>query len=252
MPVTHTYAPFASYMRFEDDHEAKAKARVFAIIEHPLKYIATEDNDRVLCTRGFVVDTITEVIEDEQFIGKTDFPINSTWIEWNTNDPFFAGFVRFYICVWSLARKLANTDDPGEMPMNFIMCVLTDWRVTAEAQQVFRDAWACMNGGNKAYYMSLPENRRWSAWEALRLLIRLMGHSIFATASGRLGISTPGCKIGDKVCCFYGGLQLYNLRFSEEGSSNAEFCGTAFVPYLMTQDVREQARQGKDVVFRIA
>lgn len=252
MPVTHTYAPFASYMRFEDDHEEKAKARVYAIIEHPLKNIATEDNDRVLCTRGFVVDTIIEVIEDEQFIGKTDFPINSTWIEWNTYDPFFADFVRFYIRVWDLARKLAHTDDPAEIPMNFIMCVLTDWRVTTEAQQVFRDAWACMNGGNKEHYMSLPEERRWSAWEALRLLIRLMGHSFFATASGKLGISTPGCKIGDKVCCFYGGLQLYNLRFSEEESPNAEFSGTAFVPYLMTQDERDNARQGEDVVFRIA
>jgi hypothetical protein len=79
-----------------------------------------------------------------------------------------------------------------------------------------------------------------------------MGHSFFATASGRLGISTPGCKIGDKVCCFYGGLQLYILRFSEQGIPNAEFSGTAFVPYLMTQDERDHSRQGDDEIFRIA
>jgi hypothetical protein len=84
-------------------------------------------------------------------------------------------------------------------------------------------------------------------------MIRLVGHSFFATEGGRFGIANPGCKPGDKVCAFYGGEALYMLRWpgANDRSGNAEFCGAAFIPPLMEQHQRDEARLGEDEIFHI-
>lgn len=86
----------------------------------------------------------------------------------------------------------------------------------------------------------------------------VVGHSFFATESGRFGIASPGCTPGDKICTFYGGECLYILRWPKEkespkglkpGSNTTEFCGVAYIPHLMEQHQREGARMESDEIF---
>lgn len=256
--TVYGYAGYADF-QYEDDHEIKAAARALAITSHPHISISTAENDRILLTRGFVIDTIAEVVDDPRLVGQTDYCYKGTWLDWTTANPIHAAVLAFYNRVGQLARRLDTACTEDEMPMEFIICMITDWRVTAEVQQIYQDAWRCINDGGYEYFQGLEDdNRRRKAWEATRNLIRITGHSFFATKEGRLGIATPGCRAGDRVCCFYGGMNLYVLREGEDQGDlmiarkdERRFIGVAFINGLMEQSDRDDARLEDDEIFRI-
>ncbi|KAH7382404.1 heterokaryon incompatibility protein-domain-containing protein [Phaeosphaeria sp. MPI-PUGE-AT-0046c] len=258
LATVYGYAGYANF-QYEHDHEDKAVARALAITSHTLISISTTDNDRILLTRGFVVDNITEVVDDPCLVGQIDYCYKGTWLDWTTDNPIHVAVLAFYNRVGQLARRLDPACKEDEIPMEFIICMLTDWRVTAEVQQIYQDAWSCINDGGYAHFLGLEDaDRRRKAWEAVRNLIRITGHSFFATEKGRLGIATPGCKVGDRVCCFYGGMNLYLLRDVEKEESLASgeraeklFVGVAFVNGWMEQSERDDARLEDDEIFRI-
>lgn len=259
LATVYGYAGYADF-QYEIDHENKAVARALAITSHPLISISTTDNHRTLLVRGFVIDTVAEVIDDPFLVGQIDYCYKGTWLDWTTENPTHAAVLAFYNRVGQLARRLDPTCKEDEIPTDFIICMLTDWRITTEAQQIYQDAWRCINDGGYDYFNSLEnDDRRRKAWEATRNLIQITGHSFFATGTGRLGIATPGCKVGDWVCCFYGGLNLYLLRENacevpmdkEECEKENSFIGVAFVNGLMEQCEREAAQASEDEMFRI-
>lgn len=87
----------------------------------------------------------------------------------------------------------------------------------------------------------------------------LYGHTFFSTTGGRIGIATPGCRPGDKLCVLYGDHPLHILRWpgcsnspdSSSGGAIVEFKGVAFVPHLMEQHRSDDARLGEDEIFSI-
>ena len=87
-----------------------------------------------------------------------------------------------------------------------------------------------------------------------------MRHSFFRTAGGRFGLATSGCKTSDKVCVLYGGRPLYTIRphrrdsvtASNDAESSWEFVGIAYVPLLMDQHTKDDARAGPYETFTLA
>lgn len=257
LATVYGYAGYADF-QYEDDHENKAVARTLAISPHPFTSISTTDDERTLLTGGFVIDTISEVVDDPFLVGQIDYCYQTTWLDWTTDNPIHAAVLAFYNRVFALSRRRDPACKEDEIPMEIIICILTDWRVTDEVQQIYQDAWRCINDGGYAYFQSLKDgDRRRKAWEATRNMIRITGHSFFVTEVGRLGIATPGCAVGDKVCCFYGGFNLYILRDVETRAlpdaekADKQFAGVAFINGLMKQSERDVARLKEDEVFRI-
>lgn len=72
-------------------------------------------------------------------------------------------------------------------------------------------------------------------------------------------MTTSNCKIGDKVCTFYGGQPLYIVRWHEDqeiigtehSGQPAQSVGAAFAPRLMEAHQAGTARLGPDEDFII-
>jgi hypothetical protein len=245
----------------EDSDEENSLSRQVTITNHPLKLISVIGPDRVLQTRGFVLDIISEVIEDAALIGQTSYAMDSSWEDWYMSNPIHAAAMNMLDRAELLARQLFPESDTrgADFLAQLLMCLLCDCRIIVNAGEVYRVAKFFFTAGRCVDIYSLEKEKQDLVWCMANFLKLWVGHSFFATKKGRLGIATPGCKIGDKVCAFYGGEPLYILRWpgsehmngAEHGKGNAVFCGTAFIPYLMEQYQRDDARLGDDEIFSI-
>jgi hypothetical protein len=247
---------------FEDNDDKKRSiARRYAITHHSQKYISITDDDRRLLVRGFVVDRISEVVEDQRLAGQLHYNEASDWQQWKMDNPIHAAAMSIFTRALSLARRtFYGSDDPlSPIPSQYLMCCLQDCRIMEDFGKTYQDAFTSLTTGGPAYALNLESPRRTYVMALLNRLIALIGHSFFATEGGRFGIATPGCKVGDKLCTFYSGESLYILRWPEvEGLSDAESSdepavsvSNAFIPYLMEQHERDSARLGADEIFTI-
>ena len=121
------------------------------------------------------------------------------------------------------------------------MSVYRDCQTTTGAGTAIEDvSSAFQTDALRVYLDSLGSPRYEQALVYDMFLQNLVGHS-FVTTSGRFRIAHPGLKPGDQVCAFYGDENLHILRWpttkeespAEHANKPAEFCGVAFVPYLM-------------------
>jgi hypothetical protein len=247
---------------FEDnDDEKKSIARRYAVTHHSKKFISATNDDRRLLVRGFVVDRISEVVEDQRLMGQLGYNEASDWQQWKMDNPVHAAAMSILTRALSLARRTFHgSGDPlSPIPSQYLMCCLQDCRIMEDFEKTYQDAFTSLTTGGPAYALNLELPRRTYVLALLNRLTALIGHSFFATEGGRLGIATPACKVGDKLCTFYSGESLYILRWPEvEGHSGAEHSdepavsvGTAFIPYLMEQHERDSARLGADEIFII-
>jgi hypothetical protein len=238
-------------LRLEAEEDICAKRT--AILNHPQKFISIFEPDQLLNTRGFVVDTVVEIIEDARLIGQAEHFTNNPWPRPGTRDPAQVAFFTFYDRALDLAASLVDdSNGPPIFPSQYLMCLLLDCGISDMAENGYLAAWKSLTRGS-IWLESLGDEQRDAANGMITRMIRLVGHSFFATEGGRFGIANPGCKPGDKVCAFYGGEALYMLRWpgANDRSGNAEFCGAAFIPHLMEQHQRDEARLGEDEIFHI-
>jgi hypothetical protein len=253
-------APIKALLLPNEDDEEKSYERRAAIVDHPLKTISIIEACKVLCTRGFVLDTISEVVEDPFLLGLEDYVSTTGWDDWTMDNPIHAAAMGVLSRALSLARRtIHGVEHPSIVLLQFLMCIFVDCRIIKDTERAYTDAWNTLHTGGWGYYDSLEEIRRGQTWSCVASLLYTAGHSFFATDGGRFGIAQPGCKPGDKVCTFYGGQPLYILRWPtvEDASSDAPsdeyatYCGTAFIPHLMEQHERDAARLGPDEMFKI-
>jgi hypothetical protein len=251
----------STIMSSENDDKESSFARRYAVLSHPLKFISITEDDQWLQTRGYVIDTISEVIEDEQLVGQLDYNHESQWDHWALSSPIQAAAISFYTRGLDLARRtFSGPSSPvSEIPLQYLMSVLVDCRIGKNAERAYQDGFSLFTATDYDCFCNLEKKRQRQGFSWLRKIRANVGHSFFATKGGRFGIATPGCRSGDKVCTFYGGEPLYILRQSiPKGKPDAEhpeepavFCGTAFIPHLMEQHQRDNARLGNDEIFTI-
>ncbi|KAJ4363217.1 hypothetical protein N0V83_010337 [Neocucurbitaria cava] len=247
-PVNHTAQYYRELLIDEPGDVNDSFAKRAAIVEHDKKSISFRDNGTQLCVRGFVVDTIVEVVEDSRLQGAMDYTEEAATSRL-LRHPLHPINMDWHLKSLSLARRLAHgtNQDKCDIPEEYLMTLLSDCRIKKDLPKMYNEAVTQLTVGSKMNSLSLElrQMRRF-----IERLTDLAGHSFFATKSGRFGLAQPGCKPGDKLCVFYGGHPLYVLRCSG-GDDLAEFCGSAFVPYLMEPAQSDAARIGPDETFVI-
>jgi hypothetical protein len=244
-----------------DDQDCQSRAN--AVHSHPSTYANCFKYDNLLRVRGFFMDTIVEVVSDP-YIGAwhEDYIVNSGWEEWTMTNPRHATVMGVLQRALLLALRVYASQGAivTDVPLEYLMCIFTDHRVSAETVRGFRNAYICLTTGGRDYFEGLDEQERVLANACIDALKYVTGHFFFATKGGRFGIATPGCQSGDRICAFYGAAPLNVLRWPGRGldaedtdrrSGSVEFCGLAYIPYLMEQHQREAARLANDEIFVI-
>jgi hypothetical protein len=242
----------------------ESKARRAAIDAHPARLIACSEHDNLLRVRGFVTDRIATLVgEPEIAQWAVDYVFDADWADWTVSNPKHSTTMSVYARAVALVQKDYHGQNSvsSDIPIEFLMCLFTDHRVSTNALQGYQDAYSVFTGGGLKFLLSLDEHRQPVTSECMNTLKYLTGYYFFATEGGRFGLASPWVKPGDRICTFYGGSPLYILRWSEEKievgekadeTDNAEFCGIAYVPHLMEQHEREIARLADDEIFVIA
>jgi hypothetical protein len=224
------------------------------------KYISFED-DTYLKTCGYILDTISEVVEHPETQSYFDQITSTDWSTRSISNPVHATNVEVHNRSLLLAhRTIHRKDDRNDrVPPEYLMTLLCDTRLSEDATTAYEDAWTTFADLEHNDSHRYPAERRLRARKFYNQLMNLTGHSFFSTTSGRFGVAMPGCKPGDKVCVLYGEVPLHILRWLEpgvetgaiHGEGPAEFCGVAFIPHLMKPHEQEAARLGPDEIFVI-
>jgi hypothetical protein len=252
--------PWKALLLSDEDDEEKSYERRATIVDHPLKAISIIEAGNILYTHGFVLDTISEVVEDPLLLGSEDYVLHPDWANWTMDSPIHAAAMGVLSRALSLARRTIHGGEHHSiLLLHFLMCIFCDCRMIKDMERAYTDAWDSLTAEGEDYFDSLEGIRRDQTWPCIVSLIRTIGHSFFATDGGRFGIAQPGCKPGDKVCTVYGGEPLYILRWPtvedasgvEHSDEYATYCGAAFIPHLMEQHERDAARLGPDEMFKI-
>lgn len=250
------------HLVFSDDGRGKCAERVAAIEKHDRRYVASQENDSLLRIRGFCVDTISEVVEDPQLLGALEYGYSPQWSTLSNSNPTHVASRKWESRSLNLARCTFYGTDEGvsAIPPQYLMAMYMDCRISEQAETAYLDAMVVMKSGDPHHVFTLDVSRRERAYECIGRFKGLSGHSFFSTTGGRIGIATPGCKPGDKVCVFYGGHPLHLLRWpagntvaesAAHSDAPAEFTGVAFIPHLMEPREADAARLGEDEVFVI-
>lgn len=253
-PVNHSCQFFHNQLKAESDDELKTLARREAIIKHEKKSFWFQNNGTELCIRGFVLETISEVVEDDRLRGREDYAEEPSTVRLFKH-PLHAINMDWHVRGLALARRLAcgNAETP-DFPENYLMTLLADHRVKKDLHLECKETMARLI--NKTFGDHGPHRPK-QGRSLIERFRSLAGHTFFATTSGRFGIAQPGCRPGDKVCVFYGGHPLYILRKSGDGKNHgaahsdfrATFCGIAYLPHLMEPHQSNAARIESDEVF---
>jgi len=81
LPVAHAFAQYA-HIHHEKYEVERFKAGANAIDSHPLKCIRIIDHGSVLQTRGFVIDRMTDVVQDTNIRGQIEEREETSWKHW--------------------------------------------------------------------------------------------------------------------------------------------------------------------------
>jgi hypothetical protein len=246
-----------------DTDAQECEERRAAIHDRSSFFAACSQKTNFLQVRGFVTDKISEVVDDPRlmFFRQDDRERFREGVS-TMADPLHAAVMEFYRRGLELAQSVYDVTEgaPSEIPIEYLMCIFIDHRMSAETPQAYSDVYTYLTGGGMKSFRGLGDQRRMLAGECITTLTQIVGHIFFATEGGRFGIASSGCKPGDTICTFYRGEPLYILRWPDEGerlvdteheSNIAEFCGVAYVPHLMEQHQREAARLKGDEIFVI-
>lgn len=210
---------------------------------------------------GFLVDTIVEVIEEAALLDPWGYLNSFEDSSFLMSNPTHSANVNWHIRSCNLARRIHHglNHEVGDVPQEYLMALLCDSRTSADTLTAYKDAWSVFVNGELGSLDRFVSPQRECARNFRLILINLASHSFFSTENGRIGLATPGCKPGDRICVMYGEDPLHILRWPapQEGSEAihgegpAKFYGVAFVPHLIKAHESEAARLGPDKIFVI-
>jgi hypothetical protein len=173
-----------SYIRwafFEENSREKSPARREATWNHEKKLVTTVMHDNVLRVRGFVVDTIEEVVEHE-------IPLDVIHDSYDLNSEehmaLYNVAVDRHLKSLDLARCVFYGKSEGvpDIPDDFIVSLFLDSRITERAKDIYHKSlrkwktWHC-----KSTDYSWGEARCHDQFSYIR------GHTFFSTKGGRVG-----------------------------------------------------------------
>ncbi|OJD30287.1 heterokaryon incompatibility protein [Diplodia corticola] len=247
----------------EEDDYKKCYERVYAVQKHSKRYVSTPETDNFLHIRGFCVDTISEVVEDARLLGETDFRLNSAWATYRAENSSFVAAMSWESRSLALARRVlrgANDEGASSIPWDHLMAFFMESRLVQQTETAYIDTMSVLRSENPpVQYDGLEFPRRTLAGQCISHFKTIAGHTFFSTKGGRIGIATPGCKPGDRLCVLYGGHPLHILRWpgcSESdnvspGGAVVELMGVAYAPHLMQQHQSDDSRLGEDETYVI-
>ncbi|CAN9451948.1 unnamed protein product [Alternaria alternata] len=257
---TYERDSYISWAFFEENDREKSSARLGAILDHEKKLVSTVMHDNMLRVRGFVVDTIEEIVEHEN-------PLDVAYDHYLRNSEehmaLYDVATDCHLRSLELARYVFHGKSEGvtDIPEDFIMSFFFDRRINERAKDTYHEVLP-----NLANWYSRPSGWsyigcRWEQSQCLGQLVFIRGLTFFSTKGGRIGYAYPGCRPGDRIAVFYGGEALYVLRdldtkYNGDGatrgaSDHVQYLGAAFIPHLMEQHQRDAAHIGPDTIFFI-
>ncbi|KAH6839287.1 heterokaryon incompatibility protein-domain-containing protein [Alternaria alternata] len=244
----------------EENGREKSLARRSAITNHEKKFVGTVIHDNVLRVRGFVVDTIEQVVENENPLDRAldDCDPNS-----EEHMALYDIAVDNHLRSLELARCVFYGKSEGvtDIPEDFIMLFFLDWQINERAKDAYHEVLP-----NLATWYTRPSGWYYTGcrWEQMQCHVKfrfMRGHTFFSTKGGRVGYAYRGCRPGDQIAVFYGEEPLYVLRNVDTKSdeddatggapNHVQYLGAAFIPHLMEQHQRDAAHIGPDTMFSI-
>ncbi|CAN9136114.1 unnamed protein product [Alternaria alternata] len=240
---------------FEENSSEKSRARRGAILNDDRSFISTVMDANVLRVRGFVVDTIEEVVEHEHPLDVAHSRYDQDLEEHMT---LYHAAVDCHLKNLELARYVfyGNNEGVTDIPEDFIASLFFDERIKESAKDTYRRCLPKL----KTWY-SDPIRHLWEEEQCQTQITYTRGHAFFSTKGGRIGYAHPGCRPGDQIAVFYGGEPLYIIRDldtkSDEddktrgASDHVQYLGPAFIPHLMEQHQRDAAHIRPDTIFFI-
>lgn len=257
---TYIRNSFIRWAFFEENSREKSPARREATCNHGRKLITTVMHDNVLRVRGFVVDTIEEVVEHEN-------PLDVAFEQYNPDSEehmaLYDVAVDCHLRSLELARRVFYGKSEGitDIPEDFIMLFFLDCRIHERAKDVYREFLPELANWYSHPFGWHHTGCRWEHAQCRSQFRFIRGYTFFSTTGGRIGYAYPGCRPGDQIAAFYGGEPLYILRNldtkSDEDdatrglSNHVQYLGAAFIPHLMEQHQRDAAHTGPDTMFSI-
>jgi hypothetical protein len=240
----------------EENSQAKSGKRVQAIWNHDGLSFDTVKHDDLLRVRGFVLDTIEEVVEHEEIL---DISYNHYDRNSEEHMALYAIAVSKHIESLDLARCVyyGKSEEVAAIPDDFVITLFLDCRIADRAKNAYREILPKL----ATWYDGSKVDATWHQVQCHGWIKNMRGHTFFSTKGGRIGYAHPGCQPGDQVATFYGGDTLYILRQSDptnddidstgQASDHVQYMGAAFIPHLMEQHQRDAARIGPDTTFMI-
>ncbi|KAH6860661.1 heterokaryon incompatibility protein-domain-containing protein [Alternaria rosae] len=235
---------------------AKVTARAWEIQCHDETFIGTVRHDDLLRIRGFVLDTIEEVVEHTKIL---DFAYERYDRDSEEHTLLYDIAVGHLMQCLSLARRVfyGKSEGVADIPDDFLMIHFADCSIGAKARNVYCE----MLSKLMTWYSPSRFQPTWEQKQCHQRWVYRRGHTFFSTKGGRIGFAHPGCKPGDHVATFYSGQPLYILRqltptkydidSTGQASDHVQYMGAAFIPHLMEQYQRDAARRGPVTTFVI-
>ena len=233
------------------------------------KLITVSETDDYLSIRGFEVDTIVEIVEDERLVGAwhytTDY--SSSQEIFRRENPTHVAAMEWLASGFELARRVlrqqADEEAASSVPDEVYKTFWLSESLREAGKSVCMDALnALMSFDNEMKHLMVEGGVKFQqeAHLAIQQFKWLVGHTWVSTEGGRFGIAAPGCRPGDKICVFRGGEPLYIIRPHENRKNTLtedevklwEFVGIAYVPHLMDQQTTDDARKCPDQMYVLA
>lgn len=245
-------------VRVDEDDKQKSHERYVATVYNLKKLTHTVVDDKILRSNGFVVDTISEVMESSVRLGLSGAMEVESRSSMSEDSAIHSASEKWFTEGLKLAqRQILGSDADCGIPPEYLMVICIDHRIATDMEDMYRATWLAFTTGVETNGLNAAEKPKLHA--CYTQMKHLLGHSFFGTEGGRFGIATPGCKPGDKVCVLYGGHPLHILRLptsdrdldATHGNGPAQFVGVAYIPHLMEPHQSDAARVGEDEIFSI-
>ena len=251
------------------ENEGLIKTRCRMISSHKNKLVTVSETDNCMSVQGFEIDSIVKTVEDKRLVGAWHYTTDyySSEDNYKAENPTHVAAMEWLENGIELSRHtLQRHAEKGialSMPDELFMAFWCSESVGQAGKSACTDAIRILMTFD--YHMMRLEGektrlRRLHANRAVDQFRQLIGHTWISTENGRFGLATPGCRSGDRVVVLYSGAPLYVIRPHanredspiEDKVYQWDFVGLAYIPHLMDQQTKDDARKGPDQMYCFA